>query len=230
MKISPASMAFSAYHERGIRRSLLAFSGGKDSLASWCVMQGAGIEVIPVYHYVFPGLSFVERMLAYYEKRFQTPIIRLPHPWLLQVLYYGAFSCPIGMKMLCEGEYKSRCHDFASMLKAVRESLGDPNLWNAVGVKCGDSQNRSLVVTRCQGFDEKNLKWYPLGYCGDRVAIEILARYDMPVPDDYWEVGRSYDVLTPCFCKGIAKYHPEDWKQIVEVFPLIETQLFRGEV
>jgi len=231
MTIAPKQMCVKARAEYGITESILAFSCGKDSLAAWCVMADAGIKVYPVYHYVFPRLPFVERSLAYYEKRFDTPIIRLPHPWLCDMLYWGAFTDPQGMVTLTEnGDYVFHRRSYPQFIGDVRGQLKKPDLWYAVGVKSCDSVNRMQVIGHCKGFDVGQKKWYPVAFGSDRINLAILRRYSMPVPDDYLIWGRSFDCFTSQFIKGLAQQFPEDYKRVLECFPLVESQLLRERI
>ena len=46
------------------RPVLLAFSCGKDSLATWCALRDAGVAVVPVYLWYLPRLSFVDEAIS----------------------------------------------------------------------------------------------------------------------------------------------------------------------
>jgi hypothetical protein len=230
MKIAPNQMCMMAKLKHGISETMLGFSCGKDSLACWCALAENGIKVYPVYHYIFPGLSFVERALDYYEKRFKTEIIRAPHPWLCSILYWGAFTDPQGMRTLTEQGYTFHHRSYRQMENDVRESLKKPDLWVAVGMKMTDSLNRLCTIGKHAGFDKGAKRWYPLAYGSDRVAIEILRQHNMPVPDDYWIWKHSFDIITTEYAQGLAKHYPEDWKRILEYFPLLESQLLRATI
>ena len=57
----------------------LSFSCGKDAVAAWLQLRARGFtRVVPFYMYLLPDLEFVERGIKYYEKVFETPILRVP--------------------------------------------------------------------------------------------------------------------------------------------------------
>ena len=58
---------------------LVGFSGGKDSIVTLDLCFKYFKKVVPFFLYIVPGLSFQERQLQWYENRYQTEIIRLPH-------------------------------------------------------------------------------------------------------------------------------------------------------
>jgi hypothetical protein len=66
-------------------KTLLSFSGGKDSIGAWLQLRRYFPEITPVFMYLIPGLSFVEESLSYFEDYFGTRIIRMPHPSLYRM-------------------------------------------------------------------------------------------------------------------------------------------------
>lgn len=61
-------------------RVILSFSGGKDSIAAWCVMKEIGVEVRAYCMRMIPGLSWFEDYLDYCEDVFGSKILRTQHP------------------------------------------------------------------------------------------------------------------------------------------------------
>lgn len=75
-------------------KTLLAFSTGKDAIAAWLAIRDSFDEVIPYYLYLIPDLEFVNESIDYYERFFNTKIIKLPHPSLYRLLNNFIFQPP----------------------------------------------------------------------------------------------------------------------------------------
>ena len=60
--------------------SIVSFSGGKDSLATYLEVRDHFKHVVPFYLQGVPDLEFIEDNLRYYEKLMGRRIIRLPQP------------------------------------------------------------------------------------------------------------------------------------------------------
>ena len=60
------NVAEQAYDE-GIRKVTIGFSTGKDSLVGIDLLRKAGIEYIPIYFYIVPGLRFIEKNIKKYD-------------------------------------------------------------------------------------------------------------------------------------------------------------------
>lgn len=62
-------------------KTLLAFSGGKDAVATYLAIKDYFDEVVPYYLYLVPDLAFVDEQLDMYERQFGFKITKLPHPF-----------------------------------------------------------------------------------------------------------------------------------------------------
>lgn len=85
--------------------ALLAFSRGKDSIATWLTLRDAGFRVVAFHMEIVPGLSFVEESLKYYEDLFGQHIYRVLHPnlyhWIatgvaqrITTIFHGGYPRP----------------------------------------------------------------------------------------------------------------------------------------
>lgn len=73
---------------------IVAFSGGKESIVTLDLCFRYFKKVKPFFMYICPDLSFQERTLEWYEKKYQTEIIRLPHMDVCEFFHYGSFRNP----------------------------------------------------------------------------------------------------------------------------------------
>ena len=73
---------------------LVGFSGGKDSIVTLDLCFRYFKTVKPFFMYICPDLEFQERTLRWYENRYQTEIIPLPHFDVSNFMRYGSFREP----------------------------------------------------------------------------------------------------------------------------------------
>ncbi|VTT98922.1 Putative phosphoadenosine phosphosulfate reductase OS=Neisseria meningitidis serogroup A (strain WUE 2594) GN=NMAA_1611 PE=4 SV=1 [Gemmataceae bacterium] len=209
---------------------LLAFSGGKDSIAAWLAMRGHFERIVPVYYYLVPDLGFVERGLRYYEEWFETPVVRVPHPSLHRMLSNFVFQPP----------ERSRCEvldaaglpalDYDLLRKAVGEDkLGDGRAWIAVGTRACDSPARRMAFNKWGGAREKIRTFYPVWDWNKARVVETIRDSGVKLPPEYRVFGRSFDGVDFRFLHGIKRHWPDDYAKILEWFPLAELELKRHE-
>lgn len=207
---------------------LLGFSCGKDSIAAWLAIR-EHFTVIPYYCYLVPGLQFIEDSLAYYEKFFGARIIRVPNPSLYRMVNEMLFCPP----ERCRSIERLGLPYFESsdLVQAIGEDYGIPKerVWVANGVRAADSLTRRIFFKRADAINFTSRNFYP---CWDWRMDELIARLKgagVKLPPDYCIFGRSYDGIDFRFLKPISTYYPDDYKRILEWFPLAEIELKRHE-
>lgn len=208
---------------------LLGFSGGKDSVGCWLTLRPHFKTIIPIYHYLVPGLSFVERSLAYYEKFFDTHIVRLPHPLLYKALRFGIFQTPAAYQV-CEWWDLPKEPSFREMADYVAEDYKLPHRWKAIGVRAADSLNRRLFFQQRGVVNRKEQTFYPIAHMRKAELVELIRSAGIKLSMEYATMGRSFDGYDAAFIRGIKAHYPADYRRILEWFPLIEAELFRAEV
>jgi 3'-phosphoadenosine 5'-phosphosulfate sulfotransferase (PAPS reductase)/FAD synthetase len=105
----------------------------------------------------------------------------------------------------------------------------DTTLYNVVGIRAAESFQRRMNMRDSNGVDEKTNRIFPI-YNWKVVDVrEYLQERNIPLTDDYKLWNRSFDGLSYRFLCGIKKYYPNDFKKILEFFPLLELELFRYE-
>lgn len=207
---------------------LLGFSRGKDSIAAWLWLRQLGIRVLPFHLAGIPGLSFVDRSLAYYEQWFATPIERLIE---------GSLYDSIGSLVYQPGEDEAwidaldlwgyNNHYAADWM---RRKYGVPGAWVAWGINLTDSIDRRIYVTKYQGRIESNRSFYP---CFDWTKKQIMAAIrenEIRLPDDYLLSSRSFTgVPRVRTLTRLKEVFPEDFERVKLFFPMCEAALARNE-
>lgn len=207
---------------------VLAFSAGKDSIAAWLALRADGFRVTPVYKYLVPGLSFVERSLTYYEERFGVPIQRVAHPTLYRWLKNSTFMPPERVSWVDALELRVPSHEETCALGAARAGE-DPDSWIATGVRAADSPMRRVAVSKYGSITPKIRSFWPVWDWNKVRVMDSIRGARLKLPIDYAIWGRSFDGIDARFLVPLKKHFPDDYKRVLEWFPLAELEVKRHE-
>lgn len=206
---------------------LLQFSCGKDSIATWCALEEAGIEVIPAYLYIVPNLEFIFDELEYFEKIFNTPILFFPHPAFYMFLRNAVAQAPERLGIIEAMNIPKISFD--DTWNAIRKYLGAEDLWLADGVRAADSIVRRASLV-CHGvMKESSKKVSPIADWLKNEVMAAINKRGIKLPIDYEIFGRSFDGLDYRFIAPMKKYLPEDYKILETWFPMLEADIVRHE-
>jgi hypothetical protein len=209
---------------------LLHFSCGKDSLVTWlrCVESGRFERILPMFMYLIPDLEFVEESLVYYERKFGTSIVRVPHPGLYRMINYMVFQPP----QRCSTIERLGLPNFTSeeLRAAVCTDYGlTKGGWSAIGVRQADSIQRRRHFAVHGTYSEPRRIFYPVANMRMEELRALLVRHDVRLPVDYALFGRSFEGIDARFLIPIRDHFPRDYARILEWFPLAELEVFRYE-
>jgi 3'-phosphoadenosine 5'-phosphosulfate sulfotransferase (PAPS reductase)/FAD synthetase len=205
---------------------LLAFSGGKDSIAAWLAIRPHFKRIIPIFRYTVPGLQFVEDGIRYYEKFFKTRIIRVPHPSLYRKLRYGVFQTVRSKKIIDSHQLPEPGYEEINDL--VREDFGlGSEALIASGVRAFDSVTRYMHFKKHGAIDLKKLTFYPIFDWRKERLLAALDHAGVKLPPEYRLFSRSFDGLDLSYVYWVRKYYPEDFKRIKFWFPMVELEFYR---
>lgn len=228
-KLRPIQIVEKYSEETGLDTIELNFSRGKDSLAAWCVCAEAGLKVIPIYFYMFPGLEFEERSLRYYEDRFQTQIYRLPHEFFQQLVRTAWYCDPMVFRSLCETGNILRLRHNDDQVRDKLAEIGRPEVYSAIAMKGFDSRSRMMFLHSQGDMNHATKKLYPMAHCNNESVWAILRAHTMPVAMDYKDFGRSCDLYDYRYLSVIKTKYPKDYAKILDLFPLIDAILWRAK-
>lgn len=209
------------------RPVLLAFSCGKDSLAAWCALLDAGIEVIPAYMWTMPHLKFVDAEIEHYEKLFGTRIRQYPHPSFWRMVNRCVMQTPARLRAvatlgLVEPTYEETW-------SAIKDDLGLPqDTWVADGVRAADSIVRRASFVRNGVMKRTTHKVSPIADMLKAELMELLNRNGVDLPCDYRIWGRSFDGIDYRFVEPMSRELPEDYAYLKRWFPLVDAEVYRG--
>jgi hypothetical protein len=222
------NIAEQAYNQ-GIRKVTIGFSTGKDSLVGLSLLKKVGIEIIPVYFYIVPGLKFIESTIKRYEDIFEMKVVKLPHPILYDYINHQDWQ-PID-RAVTLANCKLGHISFRLITNIYFESSQIKGYdYDCNCMKMADSLNRRLLLKNKPDIDEESKVIYLTKYFTTNEIFKYLKENNIPLSDDYRIFGRSWDGLSYHFSMGVKKYYPEDYELIKEYFPLIDAELMRYNI
>jgi hypothetical protein len=212
----------------GIDRVVLAFSGGKDSCAGWCVLKDAGIEVIPVYKVYFPDLNLDKNTMDFYSKFFGgVKIHMILHPWFYAMTATNIFADPVTVRINEKLNFRE-LPDNDKVQEMWKKEHGLTGVPTAMCIKKGDSAQRMMAILRRGGEISTDHRFiYPMANASDKMVYEILIAHDCPLPSFYLENFESRDSLRITTLDWIREHAPSDWQKIKFWCPLIEAEYRR---
>lgn len=207
---------------------LLGFSRGKDSIAAWIYLKQFFHTIIPFHCASIPHLSFVDTSLDYYERVFETKIIKCLSGEVSRAIDSLIFQ-PLEDEQDIDA-LELWNYDNHHIIELIKEECGIPDVWCAFGINATDSIDRRIYIKKNQGRNEEQKTFYP---CFDWTKQQIIEAIDLAgikLPRDYLLANRSF--------AGIPNYRhiarmdevfPDDMEKIETLFPFIRAQLARNE-
>jgi hypothetical protein len=208
-------------------RVLLAFSRGKDAIGAWLALLDDGFDVIPVHFETVPGLSFVQESLAYYERFFGARIHSVPHPSFWSAIDNGLYQTPRRAGQLAELSLHRKItysDVYADVARAANCSE-----WHGTGVRISDSLTRRMALKTHGSITSSAKKAHIIwDWSSDTLRQRILSA-GVKLPVDYEMFGRSFDGIGVEYLSAIKQRFPDDYRRVLEFFPLAEAEIFRDE-
>lgn len=211
---------------------MLAFSGGKDSLATWVGMLNSGMppeRIFPYYMYSVPDLKFVNDMLDRMEDTFQRRIPRYPNPRLYSRLRYGTFQPPDRRAVIEAAKIPYFWEQ--DVIDEIERDYGlEPNRWRLDGVRATDSIVRRISIKKHGPMKPHLNKVSPIWDWRISDVRNALAAWNIEWPIDYEWFGRSFDGIDYRFIKPIYDNVPEDFERLQQWYPFLELELYRHDL
>lgn len=212
----------------GHKDVFLGFSCGKDSLAAWIRLRDFGFTVHPWYQYYIPNLEFVEDNLTYYENKFKTKIVRLPHPNFYRWIHSDVFQTHTTSKIIdAIGVPDVTSEEIRKfMLSHTKLPI---KTFSAYGTSAFDSVARYIFFKKLGPISYKGQKLYPLFDFKKSDVTRLLEKSKIKLPSDYRYFKRSFEGPRIEFLPAIKKHFPNDYKKILQWYPLCELEIARYE-
>ncbi len=207
---------------------ILACSLGKDSLAAWCALEKAGIEVIPVYFWTIPNLPLINENIKTIENIFDTKIHLAPHPRFFRMLSRFVLQPPQRLSTI---QYAGlQALDYEDMWIYLKEDLELPaDTFVCDGVRACDSIPRRASLTKHGVYKPTTHKASVIADWQKHEVMDALVKRGIGLPPDYELFGRSFDGLDKRFIEPLQKARPADFALIKKWFPFVDADVCRWE-
>lgn len=208
--------------------SFLSFSMGKDSIGAWIQMRRHFETIIPVYFHPFPGLEFIDNTVAYYEEVFDTRIISIPHPSFIRMLDELVLQVPERAKVIEQLGFFQ--YSYEDIFYEIEKELNMPdNIYYGTGVRATDSIYRRTAVKKHGPINHNKKSFMAVWDWTKRKLVKELRESKIKLPVDYHWWGKTFDGIDYRFVATLRDRAPRDFKTLIEIFPLVEADLFRWE-
>lgn len=211
--------------------TIVSFSGGKDSLATYLEVRDHFKHVVPFYLQGVPDLEFIEDNLRYYEKLMGRRIIRLPQPRFYEKLNDLIYQPPDYDRHRLIWSWCLPNHTHEEIHEAVCkcEGLDPETVYTAIGLKMADSIQRRTAMARNGLVTHSRKKYYPIAYYSKQDVLDKVSGAGWKLPSDYGLFKDSFDGLQIRYLLPIKKHFPRDYERILAWFPLAEAEVLRYE-
>lgn len=197
---------------------IVAFSGGKESVVTLDLCFRYFKTVKPFFMYMCPDLSFQEKTLQWYEKKYQTQIERIPHMETSAYFRYGVFrnvdfSVPI-ISINDIYHYMRTKHDI---------------WWIAAGERIDDSIVRRAMMKKSGSIDVKRGRLYPVSAWKKKEIMEYIKFHGLYLSDFYRKIGYSFGSLTARELLALKEYNQDDYNKVLKLYPFAGAVIKKAE-
>lgn len=170
----------------------------------------------------------MEESLEYFERFFGVKIIRLPGSLFYRALGRKLYQPPHRVSMI--DSWALAEPEDEDLREAIREDFDlSRDTYTANGVRASDSLNRRATIANTGTVVAKTRVYLPIAWMTMDQLIATLSHAGCKIPIDYLWFGRTFDGLGARYLSKIREYAPNDYRRILEWFPLAELELFRAE-
>lgn len=198
---------------------IVAFSGGKESVVVLDLCFRYFKNVRPFFMYICPDLSFQERTLEWYEKKYQTEIIRLPHMDVSEFFHYGSFRC---------ADLTFPVVSINDIYKYIR--LETDMWWIAAGERIDDSIVRRAMMKKSGSIDVQRGRLYPVSMWKKKEIIDYIKFHNLYLGADSRKMGFSFKSLWGKELLMVKNYFPDDYQKILRIYPFAAAGVKREEM
>ena len=197
---------------------IVGFSGGKDSIVTLDLCFKFFKNVRPFFMYLVPDLEFQEKMLKWYENRYNTEIIRIPHFECSEFMKYGSFTM---------ADWNVDIVGINDTYAYLRDLTGIH--WIAAGERCADSIVRNAMIKKSGSIDYKRGRFYPLAYWKKNDVLQYIKYKKLYLSKEQREIGFSFRSLAGSELAVIKELYPSDYEKILQVYPFAGAGVVRYE-
>lgn len=201
-----------------IEAVIVAYSGGKDSLAVMDICARAGKRIEAFLMSFLPGMDHTAHWVRYAKTRWGVNVREFQDPGTIQYLRMGRFRPePLKVPAITARDIESQ----------FRAETGIE--WIGYGYKAADCIDRRVMLkTWPNGLCEKWHKFAPLYDWKQGDVLAYLSRRRIEIPTAAASIMSGVG-LGPRSLAWMRECWPEDYKRILKVFPFACYQAQRNE-
>lgn len=197
---------------------IVDFSTGKESIATLDLCFRYFKRVQPYYLYTVPNLEFQEKVLRWYENKYECDIIRLPAECVSEYFRYGCYRIPdMTFPVVSEKD----------IMNYIRIQTGI--WWCATGERIDDSIQRRAMIKHSGTISDVNGRMFPVATWNKREILEYIKFHKLKIGRDSQIMGHSARVLQAADLLAIRENFPEDYEKIIHIYPLADSGIKRLE-
>jgi hypothetical protein len=197
---------------------LVAYSGGKDSLAVMELCAKTFETVIAFHMYFVPGLKVVEEPLQYARERWGVEVMYYPHWAFFKSFKSGLYCDP--------GRYFDDIPDYNLAQIHAQAAVDTGIQLIAHGGKKADGLWRKWALLHHQNKPYEVI--YPVVEWTKYDVFAYLKAQGIPIPDSAGKRANGIGLDTPTLL-WLHDEHPEDFATLETYFPYIRAVVYRRE-
>lgn len=198
---------------------IVAFSGGKESIVVMDMCFRYFKKVRAFFMYICPDLSFQEKTLEWYEKKYQTEIMRIPHMDVSEFFHWGSFRIP---------DPTFPVVSINDIYKYVR--LETDIWWIAAGERIDDSIIRRAMIKKSGSIDVQRGRFYPVSMWKKKEIIQYIKFHNLYLGADSKKLGFSFKSLWGKELLMLKEHFPDDYQKILHLYPFAGAGVKREEM
>ena len=197
---------------------IVGFSGGKESIVTLDLCCRYFKKVKPFFMYIVPNLSFQERTLQWYEKRYQLEITRLPHMDVSEFFHYGSF----------------RPADLTFPIISINDiyqymRIQNDIWWIAAGERIDDSIVRRAMMKKSGSIDVQRGRFYPVSAWKKKEIMAYIKHHNLYLSQDSRLLGMSFRSLDGNELLMLKQHFPDDYQKVLRLYPFAGAGVKRAE-
>lgn len=197
---------------------LVGFSGGKESVVVMDLCFRYFKKVQPYFMYICPNLSFQEKTIAWYEKKYQTEIIRIPHMDVSEFFHYGSFR---------PGDESFPIVSINDIYHYLR--LKSDIWWIAAGERINDSIVCRAMMKKSGTIDTQRGRIYPVALWRKKEILDYIKFHNLYLGADSRKLGFSFKSLWGKELAMLKQHFPDDYEKVIRQYPFAAAGVMRFE-
>lgn len=232
MSIADTTLAKLAEARERHDACLVAFSGGKDALATLDLCSRAGFKRLEAFYmYIVPGLQWVQERIDWASKRWGVEIHQCPHWAVARYHRFGVYRDPVAWSASAEtgngtfGDTSQAVPDLKldDIYDLMRDETGIRLI--ATGAKASDGVWRKRHATAAQ----QDVLWPLWGWNKFDVFGYLKAR-GIPIPSgDGGQKFSSGEDLSVRYLLWLYDNHQDDFVKVEASYPYVRAVVKRRE-